>query len=51
MLNWIADISGIAAFLLLTVLVWYAVGRLAKHLGLSRLMTVCFIVCFGWLLS
>jgi apolipoprotein N-acyltransferase len=51
MLNWIADISGIAAFLLLIALVWYSIGRLAKHLGISRLMAVCFIFCFGWLLS
>jgi hypothetical protein len=51
MLNWIADISSLAAFLLLAVLAWYAVGKLAKHLGSSRLMAVCFVVCFGWLMS
>jgi cytochrome c oxidase assembly factor CtaG len=50
MLNWIGNISAIAAFVLFLLVFWHMLGRLARHMRLSRPMALATILCLGWLL-
>lgn len=48
MMNWIANMSAMAAFVLFLVVFWHLLGRLARHMRLSRLMALASVLCLGW---
>jgi hypothetical protein len=50
MLNWLGNISAIAALVLFAVVFWHLLGRLARHMRLSRPMALATLLCLGWLL-